>query len=171
MAYVDRRTLRMSDEEIRNFLEASRWGRLGTVSPDGEPHVAPIGIHHHGGRLYFHGLVRSRRARDLDANPRVSLCVDDGVGPGSVYADRRGVIVYGTCRRLGPDDADLLDAVRAGYAQRFFGDPHTRFERPSHAWFEITPYRYASWDFGRIPTGTDRMTRPPGAGGRGGVSR
>ena len=158
MAYVTRDTLKMSDEEITAFLATSQWGRLGTVSADGEPHVAPIGFHLHNDRLYFHGLLRSRRSRDLQAEERVSLCVDDGVGADSSYAKRRGVIVYGTCRRLGDDDAALVADLRPGYAQRFFDDPNKDFERRTHAWFEITPYRFASWDFGKIPSGTDRMT-------------
>jgi nitroimidazol reductase NimA-like FMN-containing flavoprotein (pyridoxamine 5'-phosphate oxidase superfamily) len=158
MAYVKRDALQMSNEEIDAFLASSQWGRLGTVSADGEPHVAPIGFHLHGGRLYFHGLLRSRRSRDLEAEERVSLCVDDGVGPDAGYGQRRGVIVYGRCRQLGDDDRDLVVALRPGYAERFFGDREKNFERRTHAWFEITPYRFASWDFGKIPTGADRMT-------------
>lgn len=158
MSYVTRNRLRMTDEEIYTFLAASMWGRLGSVSEDGEPHVAPIGFHLHEANLYFHGLLRSRRSRDLKVETRVSLCVDDGVGPDTSYNQRRGVIVYGTCRKLGEEDGDLIAAIKPGYACRFFGDRDKEFERRTHAWFEIAPYRFASWDFSKIPSGADRMT-------------
>lgn len=161
MAYVDRNTLRMSDDEAWEYLARTRWGRIGTVSGDGEPHVTPIGFHVHERRVYFHALIKSRRTRNIGDEPRVSLCVDSGVAPGEGYDDRRGVVVSGRCRRLDAEaDAALLDGVRRGFADEFFGDESTDFERRTHAWFEIDPYRIASWDFGRIPQGADRMAPP-----------
>jgi nitroimidazol reductase NimA-like FMN-containing flavoprotein (pyridoxamine 5'-phosphate oxidase superfamily) len=157
MAYVKRADLRMTDEEIARFLAAHRWGRLGSVSAQGEPHVSPIGYLYLGGRLYFHGLVQSRRGRDITHEARVALCVDEGVGEGQTYSERRGVVVYARCRVVFADEDELLALLRPGFAERFFGDRSVSFERPTHAWYELTPYRFASWDFGKIPAGADRF--------------
>ena len=157
MGYVKRSDLRLTDEETADFLAAHRWGRLGSVAADGEPHVSPIGYVYLDDRLYFHGLVRSRRGRDVAHESRVALCVDEGVAEGQSYSERRGVVVYATCRLVGVDEDDLLAQVRPRFAELFFGDSGLAFERSTHAWYELTPYRFASWDFGKIPGGTDRF--------------
>ena len=154
--YVKRSDLHLSDDEIANYLAERQWGRMGTVSADGEPHVSPLGYLFLDGRVWFHGLVKSRRSRQIGEEARVALCVDDGVGEGDTYSQRRGVVVYGTCRKVTADDPRLAD-VRAAFAERFFGDPEAEYERRTHAWYVVDPYRFASWDFGRIPTGADRF--------------
>jgi nitroimidazol reductase NimA-like FMN-containing flavoprotein (pyridoxamine 5'-phosphate oxidase superfamily) len=156
--YVKRANLHMSADEIDAFLGSHAWGRLASVSAEGEPHVAPIGYIALDRRVYFHGLVQSRRGRDLAGEPRVALCVDDGVGDHETYSDRRGVVVYGTCRTLSDDDEALVRRVRGRFAMVFFEDPSVEFERRTHAWYEIAPYRFASWDFAKIPIGADRQT-------------
>jgi nitroimidazol reductase NimA-like FMN-containing flavoprotein (pyridoxamine 5'-phosphate oxidase superfamily) len=162
--YIERADLRMDDDAIAGFLTQHSWGRLGSVSGGGEPHVAPIGYVYVDGRIYFLGLRRSRRARDLAHERRVALCVDDGVGADDAYADRRGVVVYAEARVLDPDDPALA-AVGPAFAERFFGDREAGVRRPTHDWYELTPYRFASWDFAKIPAGADRMV--PAEGGEG----
>jgi nitroimidazol reductase NimA-like FMN-containing flavoprotein (pyridoxamine 5'-phosphate oxidase superfamily) len=157
VAPIDRGALRMTDAERDEFLAEHCWGRLSTVNADGEPHVAPIGYVYVDGRFYFHAMTRSRRGRDLAAGSLTCLCVDDGVAAGQTYTDRRGVIAYSRCRIV--VDESLLARVRTRFAEVFFGDPATPFERRTHSWYELAPYRYASWDFGRIPSGADRFAR------------
>lgn len=162
---LDRSILRMTDTERDEFLTSHLWGRLSTVNAAGEPHTAPIGYIYLRGVVYFHAMVASRRGRDLAAGSLCCLCVDDGVGPGQDYAERRGVILYGRVAMLdreAPGSAELLDEIRPKYATVFFGDPDRHFERRSHAWYAFTWYRCTSWDFGRIPPGTDREV--PAAG-------
>ncbi len=158
MSYVERRTLRMSPAEEVAYLQRHQWGRLATVSPEGEPHVTPVGYVFLAGRIYFHGLVRSRRGRHIAQGSRLCLCVDDGVDDGQGYRERRGVVVYGDVRVLGPEDRDLLARVRDHYAERFFGRTDIHYERRTHAWYELTPDRTTSWDFSKIPRGADRFS-------------
>jgi len=164
MAYVSRAALRMTENERSAFLDVHDFGRLSTVNPTGEPHVAPVGYVALGERIYFHALLDSRRGRDLAAGSLACLCVDDGVSEGQGYGERRGVIVYARCSMLAADD-ERLPEVRQRFADKFFGDPGARFERRTHAWYELVPYRFASWDFGRIPAGADshaqRAVQPP----------
>lgn len=154
--YVKRKDLQLSDDEIAAYLRAHIWGRLGTVSADGEPHVSPIGFIYLDGHAFFHSLVKSRRGRHIGDEARVALCVDDGVAEGDTYSQRRGVVVYGVCRQMADDD-DRLPALRDAFGVRFFGAGDARYERRTHAWYDIEPYRFASWDFGRIPAGSDRF--------------
>jgi len=67
-------------EEI-TYLRGQRLGRLATVGEDSSPHVVPVGFRLDpeagvidvGGR----GLSRSKKWRDLKANPRVAIVIDD----------------------------------------------------------------------------------------------
>lgn len=155
MSRIDRSTLRMSADEIDRYLRARKWGRLATVNADGEPHVAPIGYVLDDNGLWFHGLTKSRRGRDIAAGSRCSMCVDDGVAAGDGYADRRGVVLYGRSETVAADDP-RLPSVRMLFATTFFGSPDVPFERRTHSWYLLTPDRTASWDFSRIPSGADR---------------
>lgn len=160
MAAVNRKSMRMSDEEQARYLDDHKFGRLATVSSDGEPHVAPVGYVSVEGRIYFHGLKASRRGRHIAEGSQVCLCVDDGVGETDEYRDRTGVVLYGRCRELVPDeDVALLDRVRGRFGEVFFGDRDASYERSSHAWYELTSHRSTSWDFSKIPSGADRFAR------------
>jgi nitroimidazol reductase NimA-like FMN-containing flavoprotein (pyridoxamine 5'-phosphate oxidase superfamily) len=156
MAKVARSRLAMSDDECDAFLASHKWARVASVSPKGEPTVSPVGYLTLDGRLWIYNTGSGRRTKDIEAGSRVSMCVDDGVGEGQGYRERRGAVVYGTARVVADDDP-VLEAVRPAYAELHFGDPDTDFRRRTHVWIEVTPYRRTSWDFGRIPPESDRF--------------
>jgi nitroimidazol reductase NimA-like FMN-containing flavoprotein (pyridoxamine 5'-phosphate oxidase superfamily) len=157
MAKVARKRLAMSEDEADAFLAAQMWARVATVSPEGEPTVSPVGYVAVDGRLYFYAMASGRRANDVEAGSRVSMCVDAGVGEAENYRDRKGVVVYGTCRVVRHDETELLGRVRPAYARNLFGNPDQDFHRRTHAWYEVDPYRRTSWDFAKIPSGADRF--------------
>lgn len=63
------------------YLQSQRLGRLATVSPDGQPHVVPVGFRYNpeldtidiGG----HNFAKRKKYRDVQRNPRVAFVVDD----------------------------------------------------------------------------------------------
>lgn len=145
---VPRAQLRMSDAELDAFLATERTARCGTVSPDGDPHVAPLWFVWHDGAMWLNSLKRSRRARDLAEGSRVALCVDAGEG----YAELRGAVLYGRAQDA-TDHADLA-TVRGLFGAKYWGGAQVPEVR-SHRWFRVDPDRIASWDFAKIPTGAD----------------
>jgi pyridoxamine 5'-phosphate oxidase-like protein len=46
---------------------------LGTVTPDGHPHAAGVGVAWHNGDLYFTSGPRARKARNLAAHPECTI--------------------------------------------------------------------------------------------------
>lgn len=68
-------------ERETEYLRGQRLGRLATVGQDGSPHVVPVGfrIEAEAGVIEVggHGLSRSKKWRDLKANPSVALVIDD----------------------------------------------------------------------------------------------
>lgn len=72
----------MSEQERRRFLlETPRTAKLATVRPDGRPHVAPVWFDLDGNDLVFTTGERSVKGRNLIADPRLSICVDDEQSP------------------------------------------------------------------------------------------
>lgn len=146
---LPRTVLRMTPEELEAFLLRERTVRVGTVSPDGEPHVAPLWFVWDDGTMYFNSLKRSRRGRDLEHGSRVSACVDAG----HEYGELHGAVLYGVLTPL--DDAALGARVRQMFGDKYWSGMEIP-EVKSHTWFVLKPDRIVSWDFKKIPAGRDR---------------
>ncbi len=72
-------------EDTRRFLETHRVGHLATAGADGAPHVVPVCYALDDDALYFVADAKRKRGparellrlRNLRANPRAALVVDD----------------------------------------------------------------------------------------------
>jgi len=69
----------MTPAEWRAFLVTpARTAKLATVRPDGRPHVAPVWIALDGDdTVVFTTGATTVKGRNIRADPRVTLCVDD----------------------------------------------------------------------------------------------
>jgi PPOX class probable F420-dependent enzyme len=100
----------MSREESRMFLLGSaRTAKAATVRSDGRPHVVPVWFDLDGDDVIFTTWHASVKARDLQRDARISLCVDDERPPFSF------VLIEGTAKL-----SSNLDEVRA-WATRIAG--------------------------------------------------
>ncbi len=94
-------------------LRVSRYYWVSTVRPDGRPHASPVWGLWHDGRLWFTCGGRSRKARNLAADPRCSVTTDDAENP---------VIVDGVAE-ITRDPAAIARFVEAGNAK--YGPSYT----------------------------------------------
>ncbi|HEY4626262.1 MAG TPA: pyridoxamine 5'-phosphate oxidase family protein [Blastococcus sp.] len=94
--------------EVERRLAVAHDYWLATVALDGRPHVMPLWGVWLGGRLWFSTGRRSRKARNLAADPRCTLTTDDARDP---------VVVEGTAERLtdGASIGAFLAAMNAKY--------------------------------------------------------
>jgi PPOX class probable F420-dependent enzyme len=70
----------MNSDEVQAFLTAlpPHTGKLATVRLDGRPHLAPVWYDVDGdGTLVFNTGSTTVKGRNLQRDPRASLCVDD----------------------------------------------------------------------------------------------
>lgn len=118
-----------SEKEIE-YLRGQRLGRLATVGPGGAPHVVPVGFRLDAEAQAIevggHGLSGSKKWRDLQANPRVAIVVDDllTIQPWAP----RGIEIRGRA-----------ELQLEGGAERFGGAGWDA------AWIRIVPERVISW--------------------------
>ena len=117
-----------SDKELE-YLTSQRLARLATADATAAPHVVPVGFRLSADadaiEVGGHNFARSKKYRDLKANPKVAIVIDDlaSVDPWTP----RGPELRGT--------AELHDS---GGGERF---PRGFDE----AWVRIVPERVVSW--------------------------
>ena len=91
-----------SDVELDYLLGERRLGRLATVDPSGLPHVVPVGWSYNAelGTIDVSGrnFAASRKFRNVRANPKAALVVDDVLPPWRP----RSVMVQGRAEALDP---------------------------------------------------------------------
>ncbi|MGW4031397.1 PPOX class F420-dependent oxidoreductase [Streptomyces sp. NPDC004838] len=93
-------------EAERDYLASQRLGRLATVDVKGQPQANPVGFFPQpDGTILVggHSLASTKKWRNLQANPKVALVVDDivSISPWKV----RGVDIRGEAELLtGPHD-------------------------------------------------------------------
>jgi PPOX class probable F420-dependent enzyme len=104
----------MTRAEWRAFLVAQpRTAKAATVRPDGRPHIAPVWFDLDGDDVIFTTWHTTVKARDLQRDPRISLCVDDERPPFSF------VLIEGTARLN--DNLDEVHAWATRIAGRYMG--------------------------------------------------
>jgi pyridoxamine 5'-phosphate oxidase family protein len=74
-----------TDGELEYLLGERRLGRLGTVGPDGTPHVAPVGWNYDADNEVIEigglDLERTKKYRDVCRTGRAALEIDDVLPP------------------------------------------------------------------------------------------
>ena len=134
------------DDRARRFIASHRVGRLATADAQGAPHVVPICYAFDGHRI-FSAIDRKpktvearglRRVRNILANPRVALVIDDY---SEDWAELAYVLVRGT--------AELLeDGEERRMAESLLRDKYEQYAELLEEGcpvLAITPSRVVSW--------------------------
>ncbi len=65
------------DEKAIRLIEAKNFAFLGTLLPDGSPHVAPVWIDHDGDMVLVNTEMGRVKQKNTARDPRVSISVAD----------------------------------------------------------------------------------------------
>ncbi len=123
----------LEDEELQSFLEGPWAASLACIRPDGTPHVVPVWHEWDGQDFYVAAWGGARWAAYLEANPSVSLTVDEPWPP------LRRVTAHGVATAI--DEGSLpggVPAILDRLSRRFLGQPLRPTLDPDRA-FRITP--------------------------------
>ena len=110
-------------------LTASRNYWVSSLWPDGRPHSMPVWGVWDGEALWFSSSNRSRKTRNLDADPRCAVTTEDAEEP---------VVIEGSAEIVRERDAiarvaDLMDAKYGGITAEFLAANATIRIRPRWA--------------------------------------
>jgi PPOX class probable F420-dependent enzyme len=92
---------RMSPDEIKAFLAIPRAAVVATVRPDGRPHAAPVWFAVDGEDLVFTTGADTVKGRNLAANPRATLVVQDDRAPFSFVSVEGTVVLDDDLKHVG----------------------------------------------------------------------
>jgi PPOX class probable F420-dependent enzyme len=102
--------------EVRRLAERPNYAHIATLMPDDAPHSVPVWIHLEGDNLVVLTGPGSRKARNLERDPRVAISIIDVDQP-YVSALIRGRVV----ERVEGDRAwEIIDRI----SNKYIGQPY-----------------------------------------------
>jgi PPOX class probable F420-dependent enzyme len=127
-------------------LELVRWARVSrvaTVSFEGVPHLVPVCHALAGQKLYVGSGKDATKVRNLKANPRITLTVDEY---SDHWAGLKGVMIQGRARLIerGPEFTRAREALYEKYPQY---PKEAALATSDSVIVEVTPTRVFSWGF------------------------
>jgi PPOX class probable F420-dependent enzyme len=148
--------IRMSDDELRDFLDEQKIVTVATTGPNGRPHLMPLWyVPQPGGELIGWTFAKSQKAKNLERDPHATLQIEDGVE----YQELRGVMLECDV------DIDTETSAVTDYGMAIFeryappgieGDlpPEVRTmvekQAPKRIGMRFRPTRTVSWDHRKL---------------------
>jgi PPOX class probable F420-dependent enzyme len=134
---------------INAFLSEPLIARLATADKKGQPHVVPVWFAWDGSALWVSAFSSTRKVRDLEENPLISVAIDETRPDGTTLA----VILEGRAELLrGP--ADFLRRQFTWIYARYIGEEHVReakyqdwIEDPENTLIKLVPDKVYTWQW------------------------
>jgi len=120
-------------DDVRALFTGANFAHVATVLPDGAPHSVPVWIGIEGDRIAFFTQPASRKARNLEEDPRVAISITDHAVPYRM-AHVRGRVAE---RLEGEQALEVIDRL----SHRYTGSP---FPMRSGVVFLVEPERVFS---------------------------
>jgi len=124
--------------DVRDLFDGPNLAHIATLLPNGGPHSVPAWVGLEGDRVAFLTHPGSRKARNLERDPRVSISITDRDRP-YVMAQVRGRVVE---RLDGEARWALIDRI----SRKYTGQPYPRGD--DRVVFLIEPERAQAQAYG-----------------------
>jgi PPOX class probable F420-dependent enzyme len=154
MAPSSRDAVKMTEEELSDFLDTNMKVQVATIGPDGQPHLATLFYVMVDGQMFFWTYGRSQKIQNLRRDPRITCLVEDGED----YFELRGVSLSGRAE-LVRDEAGIREigtavatAMVGGADLGEIGTAEVERQVRKRVGVVVTPSRVASWDHRKMAT-------------------
>ena len=145
-----RGAIKMSDEQMRSFLEAGRDLQVASINADGTPHLVTMWYVLRDGEVAFWTYAKSQKVVNLRRDPRLSVLV----ATGDKYEELKGVSIIGRAEIV-DDPAAVLDYGEAVY-ERYWGPLNdtvmegVRAMSTKRVVVVVKPEKILSWDHSKL---------------------
>jgi PPOX class probable F420-dependent enzyme len=142
--------IRMTDEELRDFLDEQKIVSVATVGPKGRPHLVPLWYVRDGDALTGWTFAKSQKARNLERDAHATLQVEAGVE----YQELRGVMfecdvdVERDAEKVARFGRALFDRYAPGGGSAV--DEMIEKQAPKRIGLRFKPTRTVSWDHRKL---------------------
>ena len=146
--------IRLSDEEIRDFLASRKTIIVCSNGRGGFPHSMPMWFAaDDDGTIRMTTFRKSQKVKNIQRDPRVTLLAEDGLD----YSELRGVVFYGQCEIV--DDIEVVKDTMLRITAREGGDDPAALEAMKsvltasagkRVCLLIRPERIVSWDHRKL---------------------
>ena len=146
--------IRLSDEEIRDFLANQKTLIVCSNGPQGFPHPMPMWFSvDDDGAIRMTTFRKSQKVKNIQRNPRVTVIAEDG----TEYSKLRGVVFYGKCEIV--DDIEVVKDTMVRITAQEAGDDPAALEgmksvitstAEKRVCLLIRPERIVSWDHRKL---------------------
>jgi PPOX class probable F420-dependent enzyme len=142
--------IRMSDEEIRAFLEEQRILQVATIDHDGWPHLIAMWYVLINDQIAFWTYAKSQKAVNLRRDDRLTCLVETGES----YDELRGVQIKG--RAMISDDRETVQQIGEVIVERYYGSLNDNTRRMVEAQAAkrvivfVKPVEIVSWDHRKL---------------------
>lgn len=149
-----RARIELDEAGQRALLAEARTLVLGTVGPDGRPHLVPMWfVLDDDGLLCCTSYARAQKVRNIERDPRVTALVEAG----ERYGELRGVAIEGRAELIA-GDPERTRTIMEAIGRRDGADASPETARPARQAskrivLRIHAERVRSWDHRRLGAG------------------
>jgi PPOX class probable F420-dependent enzyme len=142
--------IKLSEDELRDYLRDRMVMQVATMGPRGFPHVTPLWfVPQESGELIGWTYAKSQKAKNLERDPRATVAIEDGVE----YHELRGVMME--CDVDLQHDTDRVAKVGDALVDRYAGGSQEakeafRKQAPKRVGLRFKPSRVVSWDHRKL---------------------
>ena len=146
----------MTKDEVDAYLQSKLTVVINSIGRDGVPHPAPMWFAvEDDGALVMTTFTKSQKIQNLKRDSRVTMLLEDG----TVYAELRGVIMYGTAELNGDADAVVSTLTAIGRRGGGIGSSGVltdaeqaglRAQAQKRTAIRVKPTKVVSWDHRKL---------------------
>lgn len=143
-----RKSIEMTQEEIRSFLNAQPRLILVTNGREGYPHPMPVDfVVDEQGRFLVVTFRKSQKVKNLERDPRVGLLVETGLD----YSELRAVVAEADAEII-DDVSEVIRVMESIFSRRNIvtGTESAYATSEKRVVLRLTPRSTLSWDHGKL---------------------
>jgi len=127
------------------FLKSQKILRLATIDSRNNPHIVPVWYEFRNNKFHVGTNTRTRKAKNIKKNPKVSFCVDVGVKSPDIF----GVMGIGEARLI--LERNQVSFITKRILKRYFKNLKAKSAREllndTNCIIEILPRKTTVWKF------------------------
>ncbi len=127
------------------FLKSQKILRLATIDSKNNPHIVPVWYEFRDKKFYVGTNTRTRKAKNIKKNPKISFCVDIGIKSPNIF----GVMGIGKARLI--LDRNQVSFIAKRILKRYFKSLKVKSAQEllddTNCIIEISPRKTIAWKF------------------------